>query len=117
MSFAENSEWVMPAPATMRSTSPGRTRAWLPIESRCVIAPSNSQDTVASPVCGWRATRIPSVAETSSGPKWSTKHQAPMREVRRAGSVRCTVMPRGPPSGTSRGASSTKSSKVVMVRV
>src|SRR5699024_482143 len=51
------------------------------------------------------------------GPKWSAKHQAPISEVRRAGSVRCTVMPRGPPSGTGRGSSRTKSSKALMSRV
>ena len=68
VSAVENSEWVIPRPAFMRSTSPGRTVAQFPAESTWSMRPSNSQDTVASPVWGWRATFIPPVAATSSGP-------------------------------------------------
>src|SRR5690625_6289272 len=57
---------------------------------------------------------MPPVSVRSSGPKWSTKHQPPISEVRRAGKVRWTVIPRGPPRGTSRASSSTKSSKSLM---
>ena len=98
----ENSEWEMPEPAIMRLTSPGRTMLEKPVESMCSISPWNSRVTVASPVCGWRATCMPPVAATSSGPKWSTKHQGPMSERLRWGRVRRTVIARSPPSGTSR---------------
>lgn len=68
MSCVDTSVWQMPEPAVMRLTSPGRTTAWLPPESWWVMVPSKSQLTVCSPVCGWEATSMPPVAETSSGP-------------------------------------------------
>ncbi len=58
----------MPAPAVIRFSSPGRTIAWAPVESRCSISPAKSQLTVCSPVCGCGGTTIPPVAATSSGP-------------------------------------------------
>ena len=48
----ETSEWLMPRPAVIRLTSPGRTIAWWPALSRCSISPVKSQLTVCSPVCG-----------------------------------------------------------------
>ena len=68
VSRVENSEWVIPRPAFIRSTSPGRTVAQFPAESTWSMRPSNSQDTVARPVWGWRGTFIPPVAATRSGP-------------------------------------------------
>ena len=38
VSGVENSEWLMPRPAVIRLTSPGRTAAWKPAESRCSIS-------------------------------------------------------------------------------
>ena len=64
----ETSEWLMPCPAVIRLTSPGRTIAWWPALSRCSISPANSQLTVCSPVCGWGATLMPPVSSTRSGP-------------------------------------------------
>ena len=64
----DTSEWLMPRPAVIRLTSPGRTIAWWPSLSRCSISPSNSQLTVCSPVCGCGATLMPPVVATSSGP-------------------------------------------------
>ena len=58
----------MPRPAVIRFTSPGRTSATVPSESRCSTSPLNSHDTVASPQCGCGATSMPPVADTSSGP-------------------------------------------------
>lgn len=103
VSSVENSEWVIPRPAFMRSTSPGRTVAQFPAESMWSMWPSKSQETVARPVCGWRATFMPPVAATSSGPYASRKHHAPISERAFCGSVRWTVIPRGPPRGTSLG--------------
>ena len=68
VSGVETSEWLMPWPAVIRLSSPGRTIAWLPAESRCSISPSKSQLAVCSPVCGCGATTIPPVWSTSSGP-------------------------------------------------
>ena len=39
----ETSEWLIPRPAVIRLTSPGRTMAWWPAESRCSISPVKSQ--------------------------------------------------------------------------
>ena len=64
----EFSEWEIPRPEVIRLTSPGRTIATVPTESRCSISPVNSQETVASPVCGWGGTSIPPETTTSSGP-------------------------------------------------
>lgn len=64
----DTSEWLMPRPAVIRLTSPGRTIAWLPALSRCSTSPVNSQLTVCSPVCGCGATTIPPVSATRSGP-------------------------------------------------
>ena len=55
----DTSEWLMPRPAVIRLTSPGRTIAWLPALSVCSTSPVNSQLTVCSPVCGWGAHRHP----------------------------------------------------------
>ena len=55
----DTSECEIPRPAVMRLTSPGRTTATVPSESRCSTSPLNSHDTVASPQCGWGATSIP----------------------------------------------------------
>ena len=68
MSGVENSWWEIPRPAIMRLTSPGRTSALYPAESRWEMPPVNSQLTVARPVCGWRATDMPPVSATGSGP-------------------------------------------------
>ena len=68
MPGVETSEWLMPWPAVIRLTSPGRTIAWWPALSRCSISPANSQLTVCSPVCGWGATLMPPVSSTRSGP-------------------------------------------------
>ena len=64
----ETSEWLIPRPAVIRLTSPGRTIAWWPAESRCSISPVKSQLTVCSPVCGCGATDMPPVSATRSGP-------------------------------------------------
>ena len=40
----ETSEWLMPWPAVIRFSSPGRTIAWLPALSRCSISPVNSHE-------------------------------------------------------------------------
>ena len=64
----DTSECEMPRPAVMRLTSPGRTTATVPSESRCSTSPLNSHDTVASPQCGCGATSIPPLSATSSGP-------------------------------------------------
>ena len=63
-----HSEWVMPRPAIMRFSSPGRTTAAFPTESRWSIRPVNSHDTVASPVWGCLGTRILPLTATSPGP-------------------------------------------------
>ena len=68
VSGVETSEWLMPWPAVIRLTSPGRTIAWLPALSRCSISPLNSQLTVCSPVCGCGATLMPPLSSTGSGP-------------------------------------------------
>ncbi len=68
MPAVDTSECEMPRPAVMRLTSPGRTRATVPSESRCSTSPLNSHDTVARPQCGCGATSIPPVSDTSSGP-------------------------------------------------
>ena len=64
----ETSEWLMPWPAVIRLSSPGRTVAWCPALSRCSISPVKSQLTVCRPVCGWGGTTMPPVSATSSGP-------------------------------------------------
>ena len=64
----DTSECEIPRPAVIRLTSPGRTIATVPRESRCSTSPLNSHDTVARPQCGCGATSIPPDAETSSGP-------------------------------------------------
>ena len=64
----DTSEWLMPRPAVIRLTSPGRTIAWFPALSVCSTSPVNNQLTVCSPVCGWGATDIPPVSATWSGP-------------------------------------------------
>ena len=64
----DTSECEMPRPAVMRLTSPGRTRATVPRESRCSTSPLKSHDTVASPQWGWGATSMPPLSATSSGP-------------------------------------------------
>ena len=64
----DTSECEIPRPAVMRLTSPGRTVATVPRESRCSTSPLNSHDTVARPQCGCGATSMPPDAETSSGP-------------------------------------------------
>ena len=64
----ETSEWLIPRPAVIRLTSPGRTIAWWPALSRCSISPVKSQLTVCSPVCGCGGTPMPPVSATWSGP-------------------------------------------------
>ena len=64
----ETSVWLIPRPAVIRLTSPGRTVARLPTESRCSISPSKSQLTVCSPVWGCAGRTMPPVSSTSSGP-------------------------------------------------
>ena len=68
MPGVEYSLWLIPRPAVIRLSSPGRTIAWCPAESRCSISPVNSQLTVCRPVCGCGGTTIPPEASTSSGP-------------------------------------------------
>ena len=68
VSAVETSEWEMPRPAVIRFSSPGRTIAWCPAESRCSISPVNSHETVCSPVWGCGATVMPPVSATASGP-------------------------------------------------
>ena len=68
VSGVDTSEWQMPVPAVMRLISPGRTVPTPPPESMWAIAPSNSQLTVCSPVCGCGATSMPPVTDTSEGP-------------------------------------------------
>ena len=67
----------MPPPAVISPSSPGRISASLPRLSRWWTSPSSSQLTVCSPVCGSGGTCIPGSRAISSGPQWSTKHQAP----------------------------------------
>ena len=50
----ETSEWLTPRPPVIRLSSPGRTRAWWPAESRCSISPANSQLTVCRAGVGVR---------------------------------------------------------------
>ena len=64
----DTSEWLIPRPAVIRFSSPGRTIAWFPALSRCSTSPVNSQLTVCSPVCGCGATDMPPESTTSSGP-------------------------------------------------
>ena len=64
----DTSEWLIPRPAVIRLSSPGRTIAWLPALSRCSTSPVNSQLTVCSPVWGCGATDMPPLSATSSGP-------------------------------------------------
>ena len=68
VSAVERSEWEMPAPAVIRDSWPGATRARWSALSAWVIDPENSQLTVASPVCGCGGTSIPPVVATLSGP-------------------------------------------------
>ena len=68
MPGVETSEWLTPRPPVIRLSSPGRTIAWWPAESRCSTSPANSQLTVCSPVCGCGGTTMPPVSATGSGP-------------------------------------------------
>ena len=68
MPGVETSLWLMPCPAVIRLTSPGRTSAWWPALSRCSISPVKSQLTVWRPVWGCGATLMPPVSATGSGP-------------------------------------------------
>ena len=78
----DTSECEMPRPAVIRFTSPGRTSATVPSESRCSTSPLNNHDTVASPQCGCGATSIP---------RWPTRRRA--RSGRRSTRPRRTSAP------------------------
>ena len=56
---ADSSECVMPRPAVIRFSSPGRISCRLPRLSRCSTRPWNSQLTVCRPMCGCGGTCIP----------------------------------------------------------
>ena len=72
------SAWAMPWPAVIRLSWPGRIGCSEPRLSVCTAMPSTSQVTVDSPQCGCGPTPSPSSAPGELGPKWSTKHQAPI---------------------------------------
>ncbi len=106
VSGVEYSLWAMPRPAVMTLTPPGRTVCRAPVESVCAIAPSSSHETVWSPVCGCGGTSIPGPSPIAVGPNASAKHHAPIMWRCLLGRLRSTGSARGPPSGTSRGSSS-----------
>ena len=91
-STGDSSEWLIPRPAVIRLSCPGSIVWTDPRLSRCSTAPSTSQVTVCSPVCGCGGTRMPGIVITASGPKWSTKHHAPIIRRSRCGSVRLTML-------------------------
>ena len=49
---SNRSEWLMPLPAVIQFTAPGRMACCAPVLSRCMISPSNRYVTVESPICG-----------------------------------------------------------------
>src|SRR6185436_5489676 len=89
---SKRSEWVMPRPAVIQLTSPGRIACSTPKLSRCMISPAKRYVTVDSPICGCGLTSADrgTFGGNRMGPIWSKKMKGPIMRRLAKGRTRPT---------------------------